>query len=222
MPIRCVIFDFDGTLVDSNEIKRRTFYEVIQGIDDGKATMEDLLAAPDRGDRYVTFRRFAKRLGLGTQEGEQLAREYGRRCEECIACCPEIPGAEAALIALQVLRMSIYINSATHEVDLGAVLRRRGWSHLVDGVFGAPRSKIDNLFTIMEAAECSAAETVVIGDGKDDLAAARAAGCRFVGVGTRFAQCRGFEGNSLPTLGDLPEALARGFNQSRHIWIHNG
>ena len=54
---------------------------------------------------------------------------------------------------------------------------------------------------------------VMIGDGKDDLAAARAAGCRFVGVGTAFAQCRGFDGISLPTLCELPAAIARDFNE---------
>ncbi len=213
MPIRCVIFDFDGTLVDSNEIKRRMFYEVIQGIDAGEATMEDLLAAPDCGDRYVTFRRFAKRLGLATQEGEYLAREYGRRCEELIACCPETPGAEVALVALQALGKRIYINSSTPEIDLKAVLRRRGWNHLLDGVFGAPRSKIENLSTILDSADHCAAETLVMGDGEDDLAAARAAGCRFVGVGTAFAQCRGFDGISLPTLRELPAAIARDFNE---------
>ena len=55
MGTRCVVFDFDGTLVQSNEIKRQAFYEVVKNIADAKPLMDEILRFPKSGTRFEVF-----------------------------------------------------------------------------------------------------------------------------------------------------------------------
>ena len=40
---KCAIFDFDGTLVQSNEIKKETFYEVTQNFSGVSSILDKIL-----------------------------------------------------------------------------------------------------------------------------------------------------------------------------------
>ena len=42
----CISFDFDGTLVQSNEIKQQTFFDVVLNIPSGIGVMESILSQP--------------------------------------------------------------------------------------------------------------------------------------------------------------------------------
>ena len=55
--IRCVAFDFDGTLVLSNEIKGGFFFEVASNFPGGKSCMESILL-DQSGDRYAIINKF--------------------------------------------------------------------------------------------------------------------------------------------------------------------
>jgi phosphoglycolate phosphatase-like HAD superfamily hydrolase len=217
--IRCVVFDFDGTLVDSNRIKRESFYSVIEDVPDGRTILDEILAARDPGDRYVIFRRFAERAGpaLGMTDSAaranwsaELAERYTRRCEEFIVACPETPGATQALRQLRETERAVYINSATPVGALVRILSRRGLLELTDGVYGTPRSKLENLTAILRETRCTPAETLVVGDGEDDLAAAVATGCGFIAVGNGLADRYGKETIALSDLFDLAGAIDRG------------
>ena len=45
--IKFVVFDFDGTLVESNEIKRQTFFEVTDYLPGAKPLMDEVLSDPE-------------------------------------------------------------------------------------------------------------------------------------------------------------------------------
>jgi len=47
--IKCVIFDFDGTLVKSNEIKIRVFYEVTKDLVGADSILDKILSRPSTG-----------------------------------------------------------------------------------------------------------------------------------------------------------------------------
>jgi phosphoglycolate phosphatase-like HAD superfamily hydrolase len=54
MKISTVVFDFDGTLVDSNSIKRRGFFDVVADEPVSTARMQAVLATV-QGDRHTIF-----------------------------------------------------------------------------------------------------------------------------------------------------------------------
>lgn len=185
-PRGLVVFDFDGTLVDSTAIKHQGYYAALEDCPSALRLLEEILASPP-GDRYAVFRLLARRLANETAiDAELLARKWAARytefCERGIAVAPEIGGAASACSTLLANGFSLYINSATPEVDLRVIVNRRGMSHWFDGVYGGPCNKIENLSRILTATGVLPAQCVVVGDGRDDYAAAKQCNCAFLPV----------------------------------------
>jgi phosphoglycolate phosphatase-like HAD superfamily hydrolase len=189
--IRCVAFDFDGTLVDSNAIKRKTFFEVVAAHDPEGAVAAEVLDEIRPGDRYAVTREVARILrdrgalpadADVAQWAQTWAEEYGRRCEAAVSRCPEIPGAGRALAWLEGRGIPRYINSATPEPSLRRTLERRPARPEFRLILGGPAGKLANLERIRADAGCEASGVLMVGDGEDDRSAAAEFGCPFVGI----------------------------------------
>jgi phosphoglycolate phosphatase-like HAD superfamily hydrolase len=184
--IRIVVFDFDGTLVDSNAVKRACMEKTVADIPDGLATLA--AAQSLGGDRYSLFAEVARRLDpSGPREavaarGRKLAEIYSRCCARAIVAAAERRGARSALEALKQRGLRIWINSATPSRNLSELLRRRGLMRYLDGARGGPDSKTKILRNIMAVERSHAREILFVGDGADDLEAARSLGIRFVAI----------------------------------------
>jgi phosphoglycolate phosphatase-like HAD superfamily hydrolase len=180
--IRCVVFDFDGTLVDSNDIKREAYYRAVEEFAGAAAILSELLAPGAAGDRYDVFRKFVERVGGDAALAKTLTRRYSERCEAMISACEEIRGATECLRRLRQRGKRLYVSSGTPQVHLRPLLERRGLDRLIDGSFGGPISKVENLRTVLEQERATPEETVVVGDGLDDAWAAETVGCGFIAV----------------------------------------
>ena len=206
-----VVFDFDGTLVRSNQIKRDSFYEVVAGVPGAAAILGNLFASDFRGDRFAVFGEVARRLGpdgmAGVREPDALAASYGRLCRERIAAAPEVPGAEAALTRLAAAGARLFLISATPQSALSEVVADRGLARFFDLVLGAPTGKPAHLRRVIEACGIDAADIVMVGDGRDDQAAAAEVGCRFVAVTDQPTMPFGAVETSIPDLRGLPDVL---------------
>ena len=176
--IRCVVFDFDGTLVMSNAIKREGFFAVAAAIADGAEAMTALLADPP-GDRFAIFAAFCARFG---HDAGEMAEAYGAWCEAAILAAPERTGASEALAALRRDGIKIWINSATPEAPLRAIVKRRYPSGSFDGILGGHNRKVANLKAVRSAEGLHAEEILMVGDGIDDKLGAAEVGCHFVGL----------------------------------------
>src|SRR4051794_25727739 len=98
--IRCLAFDFDGTLAQSNSVKRNAYYEIAEAFGDLVGVVDDVLAK-ERGTRHQVIAALVSRLEkLGRLPDlrsprewvDYLVREYTLHCEKRIAICPEVPG----------------------------------------------------------------------------------------------------------------------------------
>jgi phosphoglycolate phosphatase-like HAD superfamily hydrolase len=205
-----VAFDFDGTLVRSNKIKRDCFYETLAGVPGGAGVLDDLFSSRFKGDRFALFAEAARRLAAGgaaVPEAESLAATYGKMVRERIAAAPEVPGAGAALTGLASAGVQMYLISATPEPALRDVVADRGMSGFFDRILGAPTGKAVHLRRVMDAAGISATEIAMVGDGHDDQAAAAEIGCRFIAVTDQPTAPFGEVEVSTPNLHNLRELL---------------
>lgn len=177
--IRCVVFDFDGTLVLSNDIKREGFFAVVAEQPEGLERMARILASSP-GDRDAIFSRFADEAGNDPRE---LSARYSNWCEERILVCPERPGASLALAQLRHAGVRVHVNSATPTSHLRSVVLRRYGEGSFDGVHGGYGAKRENLEAILHQEQLLPSSLAMVGDGIDDRDAALAVGCRFFGIG---------------------------------------
>lgn len=178
--IRLFVFDFDGTLVQSNAIKRNTFYEITAGMPSAHAKLEGLFETKPHLDRYGICFELSKIIeGL---DAAALAREYTMRCEDQILAAPEVSGALETLKTLRRKGRITVINSATPEIPLRQLVSRMSIGPLIHATYGEPVSKVDNLRKAMTLANCAAFETVVVGDGERDRRSADQMNCAFIAV----------------------------------------
>ena len=189
--IRCVVFDFDGTLVDSNEIKRETFFAIARPWDVSGTVVADVFERWSAADRYEKTFKIAEGLisrGLLPKDASvnewasRLANEYTTQCESAIASCAEIPGASQLLSELVDNGYLLFVNSATPVEPLRQLLKLRKWDHFFQAVYGAEASKADNLRAIALKTGIIPGAIVHVGDQVDDLQATKQFGCHFVAI----------------------------------------
>lgn len=208
--IGAVVFDFDGTLVRSNAIKRDTFFDVARHLP-GAASALDAIFAGEHGDRADVFARLAKSLGAGAALARDLTENYTALCDDRIAAAPEVPGAAAALAALRQRGIPAWIASATPQAPLLMAVRRRGLLTDFAGVYGLPTTKIAALRLVAEKAGLPAERILMVGDAEADRAAAMAVGTRFVAVAGSIGGIGDFGAmpdHRLDDLRNLPDFIA--------------
>ena len=94
-----VVFDFDGTLVNSNQLKRDLFFELASVHPDGENAMRSVYSKV-KGNRYEIWRAWANKLGSDGEFAKAMTRRYNFLCDRSVELAPEIPGATILLETL--------------------------------------------------------------------------------------------------------------------------
>lgn len=203
---RVVSVDLDDTLIRSEALKRKVLLDIVEEFEGGhdviKNVNTDARVSGVKCTRFTIFRDFAhglheasecsesakKKLQDGPPPdvlGAQLADRYSELVKKSLAEADEVPGAQKFLEHLFNHQLPVYINSATPQEALTALVKQRGWLPLVAHAFGSPVNggdKVDSLAAIAAHAGASVTDILHIGDGDNDSDAATRFGCNFVRV----------------------------------------
>lgn len=181
---KALVFDFDGTLVDSNAIKWKAFEACFARF---PAYLEEILSycqANNHTTRYEKFRwvyeRILKQPYNPTVE-EQLGRMFEEHSTQQIIEAPEIPGA-SAFLKRRKGKQALVLLSSTPQPILLKILAGRKWAPLFDEVRGAPVDKAAFLEEFLARKSLRHEEVLFFGDTTEDADAARKAGWSFVAV----------------------------------------
>jgi phosphoglycolate phosphatase len=189
------VFDFDGTLVESNHIKVETYFEITSDIPGAKQFLEHLLESKPYLNRYQVTREVAEQFYPRHDTGQisrRLAHQYTSTCNRLISTAPEVRGATSLLESLHRRNVSLFVSSATPDSLIFGLVQDRHWARFFKRCFGSPKSKEAHLQDIYETTNCCKDQMLMIGDSLVDYSAAQSFGCRFMGIGDSFYQseCR--------------------------------
>lgn len=186
---RLVVFDFDGTLVDSNPIKQRAFARCFAEIPE---RLEEILAycgSHHHVPRWDKFRHVYEQIlsrPYTPEVAATLEARFDAQTTRQIIAGAEIPGA-TPFLRMVSRRNPTALLSSTPQETLRRIVEQRGWLSYFQVIQGAPVDKAAWLQRVREERGGETDAVVFFGDSREDAAAAEAAGCRFVGVGTHGA-----------------------------------
>lgn len=189
MPFDAVIFDFDGTLVDSAKAKRAAFFAVFPDTPLHHAIINGVLEGDPDGSRHHVIPLMIERMQAAGLDQEcallsgDLVANYGSVSETAVKQAPEVQGASALLAALSP-HMELHLCSATPRATVRAHVEARGWEPYFVTIEGHPAVKAVEVKRVIDAGGFKPQRVAVVGDGISDEQAARANGCRFVAIKT--------------------------------------
>lgn len=183
--IRVIVFDFDGTLVESNRLKYEAFFRLFPDDANHKAVVRQVLAEDLEASRYVILKKILLRLKEPADSiaasVERLAGQYNDLVVEGAKTCPQCSGAERILRQLSA-DYALYLSSTTPEEPLRDIIQFRRWTQFFTTIFGYPRRKAESLREILEQQQVDPSQVLVVGDGESDHASAQEVGCEFFSV----------------------------------------
>ena len=190
MAIKVIVFDFDGTLVESNQLKYDAYFELFPKELRFAELIRSVLSEMYEKSRYVIIETILRRLGETSNENLQqrcseLAEQYNDIVVAGAKTCPEKEGANRLLESLNG-KYKIYVSSTTPDTPLKEIISSRNWGNYFEDVIGYPHKKDQTLQQIMRFENVQPHETVVIGDGQSDRQSAAANGCFFIHVTDNF------------------------------------
>jgi phosphoglycolate phosphatase-like HAD superfamily hydrolase len=180
---RVVVFDFDGVILESGDIKTEAFLELFAEHEEHRAAIRRHHLENLGLSRFKKFEWIYQHL-LGRQlaavERQELGERFSRIVFEKVCCAPFVPGARESLEALAAARVPLIVASGTPQDELERIIKARGLEALFAEVYGTPNEKPEVLRGVIARYGCTASEIVFIGDGTSDADAAASVGVPFL------------------------------------------
>lgn len=181
--IQAIILDFDGVIVESNQIKHMAFSELFSQF---PQYHDDIMAYHLRNnavDRHEKFRFIMESILHETYSSEiaQIwSEQYSKMTRQKIIACPYVSGAEGFIHDLGRI-FPLFLASATPQDELKLILDARGMTGLFQSIYGAPLKKIKIFEEIASESLLTPEEILFIGDSREDFFSAQEFGCNFIG-----------------------------------------
>jgi phosphoglycolate phosphatase len=185
--IQAVVFDFDGTLVNSNSLKRDGFKSVIKNNNGNLQLIEKICDSNfgNREDIFIEYESCIRGCAVNANDlaVKRLVSEYSNIIDLQVIQSDEMPGASMLMKQIFLSHKYLILSSSTPQENLNKILKARSWFDYFDYISGSQNSKINTLRYICANFMLKANELAVVGDGLDDRESALAIGAQFFPVG---------------------------------------
>lgn len=218
--VRSVVFDLDGTLIDSAPDLRRAVNRLLAAESRSILDLDAVVGMIGDGAQKLVERAFEATGGLDDAHDldDLTARFLGFYEGRATEMTHPYPGVVETLQWLQSEGLSLGICTNKPEAPTREILRDLSLDTYFDAVFGGdtldgvkkPDPRL--LQAVLDALHCDARATVMVGDNANDVAVARAAGVPIIlraGGYTRIPAADLGADQVIATFADLPAALAR-------------
>jgi beta-phosphoglucomutase-like phosphatase (HAD superfamily) len=180
------IFDFDGVIVDSLDIKTRAFGELFKKY--GSEISEKVMDYHRKNggvSRYEKFKYYYKNLlkkEINQEIIDKLDADFSKLVAKKVIKAPFIPGALRLLNILRKNLKNIFLISATPRKEINMIIKKRDLSRYFVEIKGSPPEKSKNLEMIVKKFELNPRQCVYFGDSREDLKAAKINRVNFIPI----------------------------------------
>ncbi len=181
---KVLVFDFDGTLVDSNPIKWRAFGRCFEEFAEQQEEIQAYCRGNNhtpRGEKFRYVYEQILKLPYTPEVEIRLHRCFEENTTRQIIQAPSLPGAESFLQQVRQTHRAALLSSTPHPFLL-QILRERRWTDYFRWIQGAPVDKTDWLKNLRDRHRLGKEELIFFGDTLEDAHSALVAGCPFVAV----------------------------------------
>lgn len=181
--IKLIVFDFDGTLVLSNQLKYDAYFRVFPDDECHRSVITKVLEKSSEESRFVILESIVQKIRetcayVTPMDVSLLAENYNSIVEDGAKNCAIRPGAEKVIKMCSAI-LPLYLSSNTPEQSLREIIRYRQWSGYFKDIFGYPKKKYKTLLNIIKLEKKLPRQVLVVGDGDSDRNSAIQAGCVF-------------------------------------------
>jgi beta-phosphoglucomutase-like phosphatase (HAD superfamily) len=194
---RQVIFDCDGVILNSNDVKSEAFSKSLAG-ESVELIQEFIDYHKNNGgvSRFVKFEHFFRNIKKQKHYKSDLnkaLKKYSKLSLEGLLLSDEIDGVRSVLKFLNVLNIDCFVVSGGEQNEVRLALKSQGLSQYFKGVYGSPMTKQEHLLNIKPT------ESLYFGDAVSDYVAATVFDMDFVYIsgasdwlgGTDFCRSKG-------------------------------
>lgn len=182
MSIKVIILDFDGVVVQSNNIKHEAFSEIFKAYPRHYDAMMKYHFTHNHVNRRDKFKYFFENMlkqPYCVEEIEKMCQRFSKLTRRKIILCPYVEGS-CEFLELFSSKLPLYIASATPLDELKIIMKERGLEKYFKRIYGAPVEKIKMLEDIIHKENILSGEALFIGDSIEDYQVAQESGINFV------------------------------------------
>lgn len=206
-----IIFDFDGVLVESVDVKTNAFATLYSEYGEKiveKVKEYHLLHCGI--SRFEKFRYYHESLLFKTLTKEEeiaLGDRFSQYVEDAVVESKYVAGAYNFLEKYYKL-IPLFVASGTPDLELKRIIARRNMNHYFVSVHGSPAKKKDIIQNIVTKYNFVADRVLMVGDAIADYDGAIGAGVKFVGRVLQYPATEPFKSGTLvlPDLIKLAES----------------
>ena len=173
--IKGIIFDFDGVIAESNQVKTDAFVELYS--DHGADIVQRVLnhheanGGISRFEKIQYYHKTFLNIDLSEKEIMELADRFSKLVVNEVIDAPYVPGA-LEYIKKNHERYKLFISTGTPTKEINEILERKNIAHYFMDVYGSPKKKKDHIMDIRIKNNLKPDEIIFFGDSKTDIEAA--------------------------------------------------
>lgn len=181
--IKAIVFDVDGALLESLDIKTRAFATLFSSHPEHLDTIVQFHIKNGGMSRFDKFRfiyRDILKKQLSEEEFASLCSRFKKLVLNGVLSCDMVEGAHEFLKKYHSNYMFFVITATPHD-EIREILMKRDLRNYFKAVYGAPTPKSEALAEILQKFSLSPNQVVYVGDALNDYHATEPLGVRFIG-----------------------------------------
>jgi len=181
--LKAIIFDFDGVICESVEVKTVAFRKLFLDFPEQLDEIMDYHIKNGGISRFKKFEHIYKeiiQLPLNAATSEELGRKFTEYAYTEVVNAPLVEGAGEFLNKFYT-KIKLFVASGTPEDEMISIVKTRKMEKYFAGVYGSPKTKHEITALILNKEKLHAHEVVFVGDSINDYHGAHQANVPFIG-----------------------------------------